>query len=88
MVTDDTDFLSALLSDASPEQMAAWAAEEAAQAARAAARAAAPVSDPEGDRFRQLQAAADACKAKGGTVLAQLATVWAVSLAEFPRTTI
>lgn len=45
-------------------------------------------SDPEGDRFRELLAAAEACKAKGGTVLAQLATVWAVSLAEFPRATI
>jgi hypothetical protein len=86
MVTDDTDFLAELLSDASPEQMAVWAAENAAQAARAAARAAAPVSDPEGDRFRELQAAAEACKAKGGTVLAQLATIQALSQRDYPRT--
>jgi hypothetical protein len=86
MVTDDTDFLAELLAPASDEQIAAWNAESAAQAARAAARAVAPVSDPEGDRFRELQAAAEACKAKGGTVLAQLATIQAISQRDYPRT--
>lgn len=54
----------------------------------APAVAPAPVvhSDPEGDRFRELLAAAEACKAKGGTVLAQLATVQAISYRDFPRT--
>lgn len=45
-----------------------------------------PVSDPEGDRYRVLRAAADACQAKGGTALEQLATVYAISCRDFPRT--
>lgn len=45
-----------------------------------------PVSDPEGDRYRVLRAAADACRAKGGTALEQLATVYAISCRDFPRT--
>lgn len=52
----------------------------------AKAAPAGPASDPEGDRFRVLLAAAEACKAKGGTVLAQLATVQAISCRDFPRT--
>lgn len=45
-----------------------------------------PVSDPEGDRYRVLRAAADTCRAKGGTFLEQLATVQAISCRDFPRT--
>jgi hypothetical protein len=73
----DDDFLAELLSGAPVEEVVE---------APKATVAKGPVSDPEGDRYRLLCAAADACKAKGGTVLEQLATVQAISCRDFPRT--
>lgn len=71
------DFLAELLSGDAVEE---------APTVEAPKAPAGPVSDPEGDRFRVLKAAADACKARGGSALEQLATVQAISCRDFPRT--
>ncbi len=74
---ENDDFLAELLSGAPVEETPVAPKVEAPKG---------PVSDPEGDRFRVLLAAAEACKAKGGTALEQLATVQAISCRDFPRT--